>query len=872
MNPRTLALLLLLLATAIAALSQAACAIELEVEPNNSFATANAITAGTNEGSLTAGQDEDDYYQFVVTAGQRIDVNFTSATAGDFLYLTLYDFDESKAFEVKSKASVSMADAFWTANETGAKTWYCHVWSDTEGGSYSFTLGLTDADDAGEQRDAGAGIGGALTITPGGELGGHLEDLDGSDYFMFLAGSGDIITVEFTSQSVDDDLYLVLYDWDENILFELVSRTGNEASAVWYTANETLTLGFYVQVGLDVGPGDYRFKVVVTHQDDAGSGDDAGADFATACYVHPGTLSGHLQHADAKDYYAFWAGSGDVIPVDFTGHSENNDMALYVYDWEYNVLITLHTKQGVTVSDVYYTANETAMALFYLYVELDVSPGDYQVALGVVPQDDAGLGDDAPEALFEAVAILPGAHNGHLEDADDFDCLKFKAGEGDTIEINFSSKAGSIPITLELVDADELSVWTLESMGDVVKWGAYYTANETAMGWWYLKVVMDTAPGDYTFELVVGRQDDAGLGKDAAGSILFGMVLQDGSVDGQLGGLDTADYYSVAVRGGWEISVNLTNEQSTSMTCGIIGDTGTQVPIGTVASAGGQVGRGTWTVPLSVPANSHWYLKVVAATGFESGHYTLELFVKETAPDQETPMVTFSDPTGAKNGQPLTLTAVVTDNVAVLDVMLYFKIDDDVSWSEVPMARGAGDNYTATVPGTALDGQSFKFYIIARDTSYNDRSHGSQASPRLVGIAPADSVPPELTYKPPSSVVKGKDLTISVEATDNVGVASVMAYFKIDDDVTWHELALVLDGGVYRGTIPSSSLQGSKLHYYIVAEDAAGGTDTYGTEAAPKTLSIKPKDEGPGFGAAAAAFAVVAIAAALATTARVRRR
>lgn len=308
------------------------------------------------------------------------------------------------------------------------------------------------------------------------------------------------------------------------------------------------------------------------------------------------------------------------------------------------------------------------------------------------------------------------------------------------------------------------------------------------------------------------------------------------------------------------------------MSCGIIGDTGSQVPIGTVASAGGQMGTGRWTVPLTVTLGSHWYLKVVAATGFEPGHYTLELFVKETPPDQETPMLTFTDPAGAKDGQPLALTAVVTDNIAILDVWLHFKIDDDISWSGVQMNRSTGDNYTATVPGAMMDGQSFKFYIIARDTSFNDRSHGSQASPRQVAIEPADAVPPEVHYKPPSSVVKGKDLTISVEATDNVGVVSVMAYFKIDDEITWHELALTQSGNVYKGTIPSSDLQGSKFHYYIVAKDAAGGTGSYGTEASSKTLSIKPKDEGPGFAASTAAAAVLTIAAALAVTARGRRR
>ena len=750
MNTRAIALQSLLLVTAIAALSLAVGAVDSE--PNDSFDDATPIAAGTHEGVLAISVDVDDYYKFDVAAGHRIEVNFTSPVTDDYLNLCLRNPSRDIVLEVESKGSVSMADAFWTANETGAGIWYIQVWLTTVGGAYSFTLALTGPDDAGAQLDAGATAEGALPVAPGSALAGHLEDLDGSDHFVFTAGSG------------------------------------------------------------------------------------------------------------------------DVISVDFTSHATAGEMTLYLVDRHGNQLFALRSKDGVKASDAHYTANETEVGSYYLRVELESSPGDYEFVLGLAAQDDAGLLDDAPEAPADSPAILPGLHTGHLEDEDDFDAFRFQAGQGDMITVEFSADAGNDLITLVLADWDEATVLTLESQAGVEQVGAYYTANETAMAWFFLMVVMDTAPGDYTFELVVVRQDDAGSGRDAASAILHGLPLQDGIVVGMLGGLDSADHYYLEVMGGWEVTVNLTNAQDTSMTCGIIGDAGTQVPIGTVASANDQVGTGKWTVPMTVTKGSHWYLKVVAADGFEPGIYRLELFVKETPPDQETPMMTFTDPTGAQNGMPLALTAIVTDNIAVLDVRLFFKIDDEVTWHDVQMNRTTGDNYTATIPGAELDGQTLRFYIIARDTSFNDRSQGSQNSPRLVGIAPADAVPPDLYYKPPSSVVKGKDLAISVEATDNVGVVSVMAYFKIDDEVTWHELALVLDSGFYKGTIPSSSLQGSKLHYYIVAKDAAGGAGSYGTEASPKTLSIKPKDEGPGFAAAAAAAAVVAIAAGLAVTVRGRRR
>jgi hypothetical protein len=110
-----------------------------------------------------------------------------------------------------------------------------------------------------------------------------------------------------------------------------------------------------------------------------------------------------------------------------------------------------------------------------------------------------------------------------------------------------------------------------------------------------------------------------------------------------------------------------------------------------------------------------------------------------------------------------------------------------------------------------------------------------------------------------------------VEATDNVGIDDARVYFQIDDEVTWSELELTLADGKYTGTIPSASLDGKTLRYYIVVRDAAGGTDTYGTETAPKSLEIKKKDEGPGYGAALA-VAAVAMATLIALAVPRRRR
>ncbi len=836
---------------------------------NDDFASAEAITPGIHQGSLTDTVDEMDYYKFTVVAGQSIHLTLNSSVAGDFVYLTLYDWDEYSIFELKSKDSVEAYDAFFTANETGTQTWYAHLWMDTAPGDYVFELALVDANDAGTGTDAGGDIATAIPIGDGVVVGGHVEDLDDYDYYAFVAGSGDVITIDFTSESTTDDIYLVLYDWDTSEIFDINTRSGVTVTDTWWTQNETLERAWYVKVMLDTGPGDYSLLLTITHQDDGGSGDDAGGSFGTAQLIGDGTFTGHLEDDDSEDYYAFWAGSGDIINITFVSQSLDDDIYLYLFDMAQDTLLSLQTKLDMTVKDVYYTKNETAVALFYIEVMMDTDHGDYELVVELIHQNDAGLYDDAPEDLLAAPAILPGLHQGHLEDEDDFDVFKVAAGTGDMLTVTFTSGSMDDYTYLELVRGDDTVYWTLESMGGSSATKRYYTSNETPPLWFYVRVWMDTSPGDYTFDLSVERQDDAGMGKDATEACEAAFLVENGVVDGHLGDLDTMDVYRVEVMGGWMVYLNLTNKQPVSMSAAIVGDCGAGTVIGTVTSMNGQVGRGSWTVPLNVTKGSFWHIRVTAASGKVPDAYQFELFVKETPPDQETPMITFSDPPGAQSGQPLTITAVVTDNVMVLDVMLYFKIDDEVTWHVQGMTKATGNNYTATIPGASINGTNLRFYFIARDTSMNDRSHGSEANPRTVSIIPPDAVPPQLTYKPPSQVEKGKDFTFTVEATDNVGVEDVTAYFKVDDEITWHELKLTMGDGKYTGTIPSASLEGKTLHYYIVVKDAAGGTATYGTETAPKSLAIKKKDDGPGFGAALAAAAV---ATALVLAARRRRR
>lgn len=79
---------------------------------------------------------------------------------------------------------------------------------------------------------------------------------------------------------------------------------------------------------------------------------------------------------------------------------------------------------------------------------------------------------------------------------------------------------------------------------------------------------------------------------------------------------------------------------------------------------------------------------------------------------------------------------------------------------------------------------------------------------------------PVLVHEPTTdSVREGDELPISVQATDDDGVAEVTLYYRTWGDPVWTSLDLVGDGDVYSGTIPSESVQVSAVEYYFKATD-----------------------------------------------------
>jgi len=176
-----------------------------------------------------------------------------------------------------------------------------------------------DNDDAGWKADAGDEIPRARAIypgeivdeTPGRGVYGKLSSTDTEDYFYFSVCNGQKITITLNVPSTFNfDLYLK----DKNDVVRASSTNSSDASEyISYVADYPGKWYMFVKYVSGSGTGRYNFDVELIGQNDAGTNQDAGDNFADATFLETGQYYGYLDMNDGEDWYKFnvtYAGQG----------------------------------------------------------------------------------------------------------------------------------------------------------------------------------------------------------------------------------------------------------------------------------------------------------------------------------------------------------------------------------------------------------------------------------------------------------------------------------------------------------------------------------------------------------------------------------
>ncbi|MFW3147146.1 MAG: fibronectin type III domain-containing protein [Thermoplasmatota archaeon] len=430
-------------------------------------------------------------------------------------------------------------------------------------------------------------IGSAESIIPGYHSGSVDDISDYDDYYRFSAGGGDIIQIEFTSNSVGDPLYLYLYDQEESELFMLESEGGNSTSDQIYTANETEVSTWYIHVEY-YGVGTYEFELTITTQDDGGTGGDAGGSQETAIGISPGTSIGHINNSggslDEEDWYKFQAGEGDMIFLEFTSYSEYYLIYCYLLDPMNNSLIDLESLEGDSSTGDYFTSGETNPGWYYVRIEA-YGTGDYDFDLVVQKQNDAESGNDAEGEQNDNITIDQGSFRGALGDLDEADTFRTPMLNSMVIEVNFTSETQGTQ-HLFLYDNN----WTLLSSGPSSSSESFmivYCLQETYGGiWGYVHI--DGDKGNYSFSLNTWVQNDAGTGQDAysqAHTFTEATIIAEQNYTGYVDERgDTTDVYRTTVGAGGILNITIKGPEGAYLNAWLKRMDGTN--LGTISTQG----------------------------------------------------------------------------------------------------------------------------------------------------------------------------------------------------------------------------------------------------------------------------------------------
>jgi len=87
-------------------------------------------------------------------------------------------------------------------------------------------------------------------------------------------------------------------------------------------------------------------------------------------------------------------------------------------------------------------------------------------------------------------------------------------------------------------------------------------------------------------------------------------------------------------------------------------------------------------------------------------------------------------------GESYYITATVTDNVGVKDVLLFYRTIGATEYKRLLMDNGGNDLYSKEIPSSDLLSPGIQYYIQAEDLAGNTLLHGYSFSPLVVKVNP----------------------------------------------------------------------------------------------------------------------------------------
>jgi alkaline phosphatase len=190
-----------------------------------------------------------------------------------------------------------------------------------------------------------------------------------------------------------------------------------------------------------------------------------------------------------------------------------------------------------------------------------------------------------------------------------------------------------------------------------------------------------------------------------------------------------------------------------------------------------------------------------------------------TAPDTQSPVITgATGNTSGTTGEPVVISATITDNVAVTGATVHYTPIDG-SETTAPMTQGGGNLWSTDVPVATNKVGTVTHYIIAQDAA------GNTARDPVTGvydIAVTDNdAPSRITDLTATAVAGGKINLGWSAATDNIAVASYNVYRDTTQIIDLTGLTPIATGVTGTSYTDTDTVDGTTYWYAVTAIDTA---------------------------------------------------
>lgn len=144
------------------------------------------------------------------------------------------------------------------------------------------------------------------------------------------------------------------------------------------------------------------------------------------------------------------------------------------------------------------------------------------------------------------------------------------------------------------------------------------------------------------------------------------------------------------------------------------------------------VGQEHYTDEGVPPAVPKFYKFTVVQTDLEESDFSN--VASASAVDTVPPAIQHAPITSAPPARGLRVSAMISDNIRVTSAMLFYRLaDSGVPYVAVALLRTQGDEWSATIPASAVRGPGLDYYLVASD-GISDGFSGTAATPHRVVV------------------------------------------------------------------------------------------------------------------------------------------